>query len=239
MVVVMSEERRYGDREVAEILERATSVGATEERADRPVPASEAGLTLSELEQIGREVGIHPQRIADAAHALDRAAVAHPVERYLGAARSVARTLQIERALTDEQWARLVGDLRRTFKANGKTETHGALRSWSNGNLQVHVEPDDEGYAIRMTTRKGNVTQLTLVGMIFTVMSVAIAAGALLGLTDDTLAKATFFAALGLGQITWARATLPGWARTRGEQMDALAERITLMLEEGGRQLEA
>lgn len=226
----MSEERRFTDGEIAEILERATSE-ATSEMEDRPsLPAGE-GLTLTDLKDIGKEVGIHPDRIADAARALDHRDETVSVERYLGATRAVSRMVQINRALTEHEWAGLVADLRRTFNAKGTVEGHGVLRSWSNGNLLVAVEPQGTGYAVRMSTRKGNVTQFTLMGGMFAVMGVAIAIGALVG-SDDSLARGALFAAFGLGQIVWVRARLPGWAELRAEQMEGLAQRIPLLLKE-------
>jgi len=57
-----------------------------------------------------------------------------------------------ESALTDAEWERLVADLRRTFDAKGKVEVQGRLRSWTNGSLQLHVEPEDSGYTVRMRT---------------------------------------------------------------------------------------
>ncbi len=219
--------RRYDDDEVAEILQRATS-----ERATSPVLPTKAGLTLSDLEQIGAEVGIQPGRIADAARSIGRTSHGPAPERYLGAPRSVSRTLKIDRDLTDQEWGRLVADLRRTFNATGKVESRVGLRSWTNSNLQVHVEPDGDGYEVRMTTRKGNATQCTLMGVAFTIMGVAVGIGALWGTTDDTLAKAFIFAGIGVGAIAWVRATLPSWAKQRAEQMEALAQRIPLLLRE-------
>ena len=220
----MNDPRRYDDQEIAEILERATN-----ERTSGPLPARGTGLTLREIEQIGEEVGIQPERIADAARALDLRSNAPAVERFLGAPRSVSRTLHIPRAPTDDEWNRVVADLRRTFDAKGKLESHGGLRSWTNSNLQVHVEPEGEGYAVRMRTRKGNATQTTIMGVVFSVIGAANGIGAIVG-TGDSLLRSGLFLAFGLGMIGWVRARLPGWAATRAEQMDGLAERIQLML---------
>jgi len=218
--------RRYDDQEIAEILERATTG-----RDGQPVLPGNDGLTLDELEQIGTEVGIHPDRIAAAARSLDSTAPAVAVERFLGAPRSVARTLRIERALTEEEWARLVGDLRRTFNAKGRLEQHGTLRSWSNSNLQVHVEPDGDGYVVRMSTRKGNATQLTMMGTVFGTIGVATGIGVLLGTSDEVM-QAALMTGAGAGLIAWVRATLPAWARERAQQMEGLAERIPRLLRE-------
>ncbi len=65
----MPDERRYQEDEVAEIFE-AASVPAI----SRTGAPSQEGLTLTELQAIGREVGIAPERIAEAAASLVRSA---------------------------------------------------------------------------------------------------------------------------------------------------------------------
>lgn len=60
-------ERRYGDEEVREIFSLATMGGAQE----RHLPAESGGLTLDDLQRIGREAGIDPARVAQAAEKLD------------------------------------------------------------------------------------------------------------------------------------------------------------------------
>lgn len=222
----MSEERRYGEDEIAEILERATA-----EREAHPVASSGTGLTLNEIKQIGSEVGIEPNRIAEAARAMAVKTEAPVSASFLGAPRAVSRTILIDRAPTDDEWMRVVADLRETFDAKGKLESHGALRSWSNSNLHVHVEPYGDAYRVRMSTRKGQATQLGAMGAAFTFAGLVMAVMILLGLSEASLARAALFAAFGLGQIGWVRATLPGWAETRAEQMEGLAERIPLLLQ--------
>src|SRR5512145_1808032 len=97
-------ERRYTDDEVAEIFARASEV----ERAAPRRLASSEGLTLSDLEQIGREAGLAPESIAHAARDLDRARQPAPAARFLGLPLGVARTVYRDRRLTDEEWERLV-----------------------------------------------------------------------------------------------------------------------------------
>lgn len=58
------EERTFTDREVREILKRAVEDGPTEALSSR------RGLSLAELKSIGREVGIDPARLEDAARAV-------------------------------------------------------------------------------------------------------------------------------------------------------------------------
>jgi hypothetical protein len=226
----MSGPRRYDDDEVAEIFRRATREGRGE-GGGRALP-SQDGMTLSELEEIGAEVGISREDVVRAAHSLERRVEAEPPARFLGAPRSVSRTLHIDRGLTDEEWGRLVADLRRTFDAKGKVEVDGLLRSWTNSNLQVHVEPDGEGYAVRMRTKKGQTSQLALMGGVFAGVGLMSAFGLLLGSGDDSVFRALAFLMVGVGMVAWARASLPAWARTRAEQMEGLAERIPRLMGE-------
>ena len=58
------EERTFTDREVREILKRAVENGPTEPLSSR------RGFSLAELKSIGREVGIDPARLEDAARAV-------------------------------------------------------------------------------------------------------------------------------------------------------------------------
>jgi hypothetical protein len=226
----MSEERRYDDDEIAEILERA----ATPATSSSPTrPAEGRGMTLSQLQEIGAEVGIEPARIAAAADALARRGRAPAARTVLGVPRSVARTVPIERALDDDEWTRLVVDLRDTFGAQGRLREHGMLRSWSNGNLQVHVEPEEDHYRVRMRTAKGDV------GMRLTVASVAILAAfglIMSALGDAPTGNLVGGVVLGLGglfEIGRTRGVLKRWARERTEQMEALAERIPRLLRRG------
>jgi hypothetical protein len=59
----MSEERRYKEDEVKGIFEAAARERDSRGRA----VVSPEGLTLAELQTIGREVGLAPDRIAEAA----------------------------------------------------------------------------------------------------------------------------------------------------------------------------
>jgi len=89
-------ERRYSDKEIAAIFRAATEGPVAGLQPD--VPRDE-GLTLSDLQTIGREVGIAPDAIAGAARALD---VHRGTGRtFLGLPIGVARTVNLHRRLTD------------------------------------------------------------------------------------------------------------------------------------------
>src|SRR5688572_30281653 len=163
----MADERRYDEDEVAAIFE-----GASAPAVSRGDSHSATGMTLAELQAIGREVGIAPERIADAAATLDRAPVAIPRRRDFGMPLSAAHIVEIPRPLTDREWSLVVADLRETFGARGKESTHGETREWSNGNLHAFIEPTRTGYRMRLGTVKGDAIALNRMG----VMGVAMGA---------------------------------------------------------------
>ena len=226
----MSDEYRYDEKETAEILERATAREMDHGRA--PAPAGD-GLTLAELQDIGTEVGIEPGRIAEAARGLASRGPAGTPQTFLGVPRSVSRIVPIDRALDEDEWTRLVVDLRETFDAQGKVRTEGPLRSWSNGNLEVHVEPDGDRYRVRMRTLKGDTFPRVAASAAFIFLSVIFLLEISLGDGNwSRILMAIFFGLAGLGQLGHTRAMLPRWADERAAQMEGLAERIPLLLKE-------
>src|SRR5947207_1811830 len=105
-------ERRFNDEEVAAIFARATEARAPDRR--QPAHSSGEGMTLAQLEEIGREVGIEPDALRHAAMTLGREGQA-TTRRFLGLPVGVGRSVDLGRALSDAEWERLVVDLRDTF----------------------------------------------------------------------------------------------------------------------------
>ena len=176
---------------------------------------------------VGADVGIPADRIERAAHDLERRTLAPPARTTLGVPRSVVRILPLRRGLDDPEWDRLVADLRTTFEAVGKVTTHGSLRSWSNGNLQAHEEPDGDGWRLRMQTFKGDTAPLALTSGAFALIGMLIF---LLSYLDGSAGRemivSLVFMAVGFGQLAFLRLSLPRWADERASQMEAVAERL-------------
>lgn len=227
----MTEERRYGEREVAEILDRATDPSA-----DLKALGGSQGLTLAEIQQIGAEAGISPDRIASAASSLVLHRESVPAQKtFMGIPKSVHHTGYIDRALTDEEWSRVVADLRATFQAHGQVESHGTLRSWTNGNLQVHIEPHGDRYRVRMQTLRSAANEAIAGGLAMStsagVMALLLAAGEITGAGLAVIsAIAVLMLLSGIGLVARERMRLPQWIETRRAQMEGLAERIPLLL---------
>ena len=215
-------ERRYNDKEMAAIFRAAAEAPAG---PVRDVPEDE-GMTLADLQAIGREVGIAPDAIAQAARTVDvrRGTGARTV---LGLPIGVSRTVQLNRRLTDDEWERFVVQLREVFNARGRTRSDGTLRQWTNGNLQVLLEPTDTGHRLRFGTVHGAASASIAGGMVVLgIGAVTAAVTAFSGSLGDAVYGLAFLAVMGTSMIVTGALRLPRWARLRSRQMEALAAEV-------------
>jgi hypothetical protein len=216
-------ERRFNEAEVAAIFERAAE---SQHTSQRQLPPGE-GMTLTEIQAIGRDVGISPDQLAHAARAIQLGG--HPTSRtFLGFPVGVGLTVDLDRNLSDAEWDRLVADLRATFDARGKVQQEGSLRQWTNGNLQAFLDPGSSGHRLRLSTLKGDAQGLITGGLVmFGFAATALVIAALRGILDDVgfLAAVGFLGTGGLAMFGSAALRLPGWARTRQRQMQDVAAR--------------
>lgn len=226
----MSDERRYDEDEVREIFEAA----AEAREAGLPAVSSGGGITLAELETIGEEVGLPAERVRQAAASLDASGVAVPAvprRTFAGLPIGVGRTVELARAPTDEEWEILVGELRETFHARGKVEVLGRTRSWSNGNLQAHIEPTVDGYRLRLSTLKGDAAARGLGGGFMISFALLILVVLLI---QGRGAEGAVIAAMlgGVGTIVAGSSalTLPRWAAQRERQMEYIADRAVALI---------
>ena len=225
----MSDQRRYQEEEIKEIFE---SAALARESGPRSLSTG-AGLTLAELQEIGLEVGLAPERIADAAAALDRRGSTLPRRTHFGMPISVGRTVDLPRAPTDREWALLVAELRETFQAQGAVGSAGSLRQWTNGNLHAYVEPTETGHRLRIGTLKGNATELNYLGIVGIVMGLIILiSSAIAGKLPEGLFLSAVFGATGIGAMTSNVLRLPRWAQEREEQFEYIASRARALIAE-------
>ena len=214
-------ERRYSDEEVAAIFGAAAEIPGTLP----PHSSSEQGLTLTDLQAIGREVGIAPEAVARAAKALEvrRTAASRTL---LGLPIGVERRVTLNRRLSDDEWEQLVGELRDVFQARGRTKSEGSLRQWTNGNLYVLLEPTPTGQRIRLGSLHGGAAASIRMGLLglgaAAILAIATVFGAEFGNAIPAL--------LAGGGILVVNGALrvPGWARLRARQMEDLAVRLSL-----------
>ncbi len=217
-------DRRYNDTEIEKIFARATEV---QHATPRQLPSTE-GMSLVELQAIGREAGIAPELVAEAARALDQSHTP-PTRTLLGLPIAVAHTVELGRRLTDAEWEQLVVQCRETFDARGKVHSEGSFRQWTNGNLQVLLEPSGDGHRVRFRTL--NATSRFYMGMGAGLVAVGVISSAQLIFSGDAgfalaMAETGWLGLLGAGFAAFGALRLPAWARTRREQMRRLGARL-------------
>jgi hypothetical protein len=219
-------ERRYSDEEVRRIL----ALAAEAETAAAAEP--ERRWTLADVEQIAGDAGMAPHAVAAAALALERrpadAGSGRAAGRYFGLPVAVARAVPLGRALSDEDWARLVAQLRATFAAEGRTRVTGARREWRVGNLRVTHEPAGNGAVLELRTRKGNARAVLQLGVLLLLAALAAALIATAGEAGDPgdlrrLAFARLAGLVGALLLVVGVLRLPAWAHERARQFEALA----------------
>ena len=217
-------ERRYDDDEVAAIFGAAAENTPSSPQS----PSGEHGLTLADLQAIGREVGISPDAVAQATKTIDvrRAAVSRT---FLGLPIGVERTVTLSRRLSDEEWERLVVELREVFNARGTTRSDGSLRQWTNGNLYALLEPVAGGYRLRFGSLHGAARARITAGLVAVALTSTLAISSAIGGPLGAAApEIVLTLAAGLGLVAFGALGLPGWARLRGQQMEAIAARLAL-----------
>jgi hypothetical protein len=220
--------RRFSEDEVAAIFKKATE---TQQSRAKLLPSGE-GMTLEELQEIGREVGISPALVKQAALSIELAGNTSS-RRFLGIPVGVSRTVDLGRKITEAEWEGLVVDLRETFDAKGVVKHEGSFRQWTNGNLHALVEPTPTGHRLRMRTMKA-----TALGW----MSGGVGLGGLAGILgimssigtggNVSPVEAVQVGVFGAAMFAFGALQLPSWARLRRKQMEQVAERIALPPEE-------
>ena len=222
----MTNERTYGEEEVAAIFKAAAAQRGTGSSA----LATTDGFTLAELQAIGSEVGLAPERVAEAAAAVDmrRGAL---VRRDIGMPVSVGQSVDLPRAPTDREWEMIVADLRETFGARGRVGSRGEVREWTNGNLHAFVEPTPTGHRLRLGTTKGNaLASNRAAGAALAMAVVWLMVLAVSGGLPEAIFLPLVFVLMGSGALTWNALRLPGWAQEREAQMEGVAARARTLL---------
>jgi hypothetical protein len=216
-------DRRYSEEEVAAIFRVAAEQPPV---AEDEAPSAD-GLTLVQLQAIGREVGLTPEAIAQAAQAVEMQPIR--ARTFLGLPLAVNHTVQLQRRLSEDEWDRLVVQLREVFGARGRIRTDGSLRQWSNGNLHVLLEPTASGHRLRFGTTHGGARAGIAAGLIMLGSALVTAlATAFTGTMGQATTGIAVMLIAGVVMIANRAIRLPAWARTRAQQMTSLGSRLLL-----------
>lgn len=224
--------RRFDEREIARILERAAEL---QQRAPLE-PTAATGLTLTELEQVAAEAGIDPRHVRAAASALEQdAPVAGAV---LGAPLRVELERTVDREVQPAAYEALAALIRDTLASPGYPSTLGKGFEWASANpqrvLRVTITPRAGRTTVRIEERFGN-----LVGGLFGGIVGGVGGGgggAAIGVIGGALGDVGLGVALaGLavaGSFLLARAIFRSVARRRIRQLQRLLDLLTEQLAE-------
>ena len=226
----MNPPRRYDDREIALIFERASMT--------QPASSTDggaAGLTLAQLHDIGRDVGIPAEQITRAAAAFERSELAPARQStWIGLPIGVDHTVELDRRVSEDEWARLVMTLRDTFGARGQVEVNGPFREWRNGNLSALLERTERGHRLRLSTRRGDARgRLTIAGFCLSTAAVFGVLSATGVMTANAGVPPTVLLGLmGAGTLASLVLRLPRWARMRSRQMEFIARQLAAAVQD-------
>lgn len=222
----MSNERRYQDDEVRQILDLAID---DEDRPPQALPAS-GGLTLRELQDVAREVGVPAERISRAVATFEGRGEAVPRGTTLGFPTTVGRIVPLPRNLTEREWELLVAELRTTFGGKGVVTSQGGLREWQHGDTHALIEPTETGYRLRLVDSSPAIAGIAVGGILMAVFLMIFVV--LLGKGDPGLKLLfpSFFVLSGAAMAAASALSLPRWARRQEKSMEHLARRAASLL---------
>lgn len=222
----MSVERRYQDHEIRAILELA--VGQKESPV-QALPAAD-GLTLVELQAVGREVGLPAERITQAVALFDGRGASAARSTTLGLPTSIGRIVALPRSPSDREWELLIAELRTTFGGKGEVTSQGGLREWSRGRLHAFIEPTATGHRLRLVDSNEAVAGIVVGGLlaVFTLLMLAL----LFSKEGPSivLALPAFISLLGASLAAGSAISLPRWAREQERRMEYIGQQALSLL---------
>ncbi len=213
--------RQYSEKEVAAILKKAAHASSQDKRQ------AEEGLTLDELEAIGREHDIDPTAIRRAAASLDRVREASRAGTYLGVNTDVRHIARIPGPVSGDTFASIAEDCRRIFGARGHVRSDETSWEWHNGNLRVVLEPDPDsaGHRLYMSSRLGAARSMAPAGLFAAVMAAFVfLAGTFTG-EPDIVPISVLMAVVGAALYSVAHVSTRSWSAERQAQMTELGQR--------------
>lgn len=224
---------RFSEEEARQVFARA----AERQHADESAPA---GLSLSELQEIGQAAGLDPDHVAAAVAEVRGARPVAPSATFLGVDVEPSASRVIPGEVTDEAWGQMVGRVRLTFKTIGVTSDVGPVREWqgtnSSGglsNLRMTAEPVDGGTRLVLETSKADAArQYRSIFAFSAAMAVLIAAMGLAKGDGGDLGFWVLVFGFALASVLLPLIGSRGqarWAERRRSQFDSLLDQFDLL----------
>lgn len=239
----MPDDRRYTEAELHAIFERAAK---RQEAAARAEAASQGGLTLAELQEIGAASGIDPAHVAAAATELSAPKPAE--EKRAHWPREVRAERWLPGPVSDDAWEAMVETLRRELNKPGVAGQIGRTREWTtmasggrqpDAPVSVTLRPEGDRTRLVVTQSWEDYRRAPLImGAAFSFMALLL--GGIFAFTEPSaLMIPVFFAALGLLAFSLGPPTLRAFARKKEAEFERILDRLDLVARDAAPQPEA
>jgi hypothetical protein len=228
----MSDEspRRYSEREIGDILKRATERQAERDEMTASVPA---GLTLEEIEQIAREVGVDADLVRSVAADMSAGSLPEEKWRILGGPLKTEHLYKVDGSATDKDLDALVAEIREHLGIQGRFEKLNGSLTWNGAdttNLEISVVPEGTQTRIQGKQHFGSMAMVFFFLPLF--FTLVIGSGYLAeevgmpALLEFALLMGALLIAFGGGRIGFKR-----WTRHQRDKMATLVQHLGELLE--------
>jgi hypothetical protein len=218
----------YSDKDIGRIIKRAAELQEKAGRGDQ----TGAGVSIAELEQIARDLGIDPSHVRQAASELTGGVEGGSGFSLFGQTLIEARR-RAKGDMSERDWELMVQEIRRVLGLTGETGRLGQALEWKTGDkelisYQVTASPREAETEIQIVSRRDGVSFLTyfVVGLFGILGAVGIAAPFTSPL--EWLAGTAVFG----GLMTTARLLLGRASRSRVRELERLMDKLEAIVEE-------
>ena len=224
--------RRYNEKEVADIIKRASELQQLESTSE-----STTGMSLTELEQVAREAGLDPALVRRAATDLDTRVSDQKPSAFIGAPTNLVLERTIDGELPADEFETVVLEIQRELGL-GQASTLGRSLVWtmqgvsrrrvSSRTVQVTVTPRNGRTTIRMEEPLGQVAGGLFGGLMGGLGggTSGIAMGIGMGVFHSAPIAVGLIGGMVSASYLLARTIFGRTVRSRGERMQRLMSRL-------------
>jgi hypothetical protein len=225
--------RRYNEKEVAEIIKRASELQQIESTAE-----STTGMSLAELEQVAREAGLDPALVRRAASDLDTRVSDRKPSPFIGAPTNLVLERTIDGEIPVDEYETVVLEIQRELEGVGQASTLGRSLVWTmqgvsrrraaTQTVQVTVTPRNGRTTIRMEEPLGHLAGGLFGGLMGGLGggTSGIAMGIGMGVFHSAPVAVGLIGGMVSASYLIARTIFGRVSRTRGERMQRLMSRL-------------
>lgn len=225
--------RRYGDKEVRRLLQRAAELQKQE--SVREYADDGGGLTLADLQEVAAEAGIHPRYIQRAAAGIEQSGPSGFASRLAGTELTITVERVVPGELPEEGFEQAILEIQRAFSGSGNPSMVGRTLMWKSdtmdhqSSLQVTVSSRRGETRIRAEERLHGTAAGAHLGLVVGAgMGVGMGVGFSVGLA--VLGSALFATLFPVGAIGGLYAGVRRWMKKLGirrrRELERMADRI-------------